>query len=90
MTTATNAQLNALWRQLLEACIDYMDETEPGNYQAAMLDVIRKFLNDNNIKINGERLLNIREALSELKGLSEEFPLEMPFSTPSEDDKTGR
>ena len=66
-------QLRKLWSAVLADCIRYMETTSPENIGASRLEVIRAFLKDNNISMNGGALADIKGGLSKLQGL------ELPF-----------
>lgn len=70
---ATREQLWQLWQLLLDTFISDMGNP---NYElrASYLDVVRAFLRDNGMTLNGMALVDARKSLSDLSMLSLPFP----------------
>lgn len=69
----TEEQLQELWRLTLQECIRYMEDTPRGKLRANKLEVVRAFLKDNHITIDGGHLFDVRQSLSKLAALDLPF-----------------
>lgn len=77
MTTskaATREELEVLHRHVLLALLRYFESPPKGDIEAAWVKVAVAFLEMNDIAINTTEARDIRQALSELSGLSLPFP----------------
>lgn len=72
-TAGTQEHLKELWLLLLKEFMRYLSETPPGKLRVNRLEVIRAFLKDNNITIDGNHLADVQQSLSKLADL------ELPF-----------
>lgn len=75
---ATEDRLKEVWGLLLAECLRYLKETPPEQYQAQYLNVIRAFLRDNDITIDGNHLLDVQQSLAKLAALDLPFPKVTP------------
>lgn len=70
---ATQEQLKELWLLLLKEFMRYLSETPPEKLRVNTLEVIRQFLKDNNITIDGNHQMDVRASLAQMEGLALPF-----------------
>lgn len=66
-------QLEQLWSLLLVDCLKYLQGTPPGKRRIKRLEVIRGFLKDNNMVIDGVHLEDVAKNLAKLSALDLPF-----------------
>ncbi|MGL1833740.1 hypothetical protein ACKVEX_09050 [Rhodocyclaceae bacterium SMB388] len=69
----TREDLKELHRMLCDSFHSYLEDPPNGNYTARMLEVIRAFLRDNNIKKDPETTADIKQSLKELSSMDIPF-----------------
>lgn len=70
---ASREHLWTLWHGLLAFCLRYMSTTPPEKQRASMLAIIRAFLLDNGIQVNGRTIPELQNDAETLHAMSLPF-----------------
>jgi hypothetical protein len=70
---ATREQLIAIWELFLAECIRYLRDTPPEKFRLNRLEVIRAFLRDNEMVIDGGHIEDVQKSLARLSAMDLPF-----------------